>query len=201
MHPMCANRQAALPEVFYGQYLFRAEAKDAEGLKREPTFIIDPAGDRRVFGDYYAKMAEHLTSAAKAIRETSPRVDERHRLTFDAEAWPILWFYHTARTHSNFYKSCAIRDSINGLLGKPSLTADEKTNALASIAKWEEVLVDERANTEEALPLVGQDMRLDPYYGGDHTFSHAADMMEAKLKILEVEIRNYLPSLKEKLSK
>jgi hypothetical protein len=200
MHPMCANRKAALPEVFYGQYLFRAEHKDSEGLKKEPTFIVDPGGDLGVFADYYSKMDECLARAANRIREATPLVDKRHRLTFDSEASPILWFHHTARTHSNFYKSCAFREAITATLNKPSKSVEERAEALANITHWKEILEDEKRNTQEALPLLQQDMRLDPYYGGDHTFSHGAAMIDAKLMILADEIHNYLPSLESKLS-
>ncbi|MCI0332747.1 MAG: hypothetical protein L0228_05950 [Planctomycetes bacterium] len=201
MHPMCANRQSVLPEIFYGQFLFRAEAKDAVGLTKEPTFFTDPRGDVAVFGDYYRKMHEHLQRAAATIREADRNVDERHRLTFDAEASSILWFYHTARTHANFYQSCAIRESVTALLHKPSLTEEERANGLRQLARWKKVLEDEKRNAEESRPLLERDMRLDPYYGSDHTFSHGLEMIDAKLLLLEDEIRNYLPSLKAKLSR
>jgi hypothetical protein len=57
------------------------------------------------------------------------------------------------------------------------------------------VLLDEKANAVEALPVMEADMRLDFYYGGDHTFSHGAEMIRAKLHILEKEIDEFLPSL------
>jgi hypothetical protein len=201
MQPMCANRTASLPEVFYGQYLFRAEAKDSEGLKKDPTFLTVPSGDVGVFGEYYRKMERHLARATARIREAIPLVDERHRLAFDAEASPILWFYHTARTHANFYESCQLRDAVMAEVCKTSLKDDESAAALQKLARWKEVLEDEQRNTEEALPLLQRDMRLDPYYGGDHTFSHGETMIEAKLKILDGEIKKYLPSLEMKLSK
>jgi hypothetical protein len=201
MHPMCANKDRPLPEVFYGRYLFQAEIKDSEGLKKLPTFFTEPRGDVKVFGESYRQMEEHLRQAATKIRQASPRVDDRHRLTFDAEAVPILWFYHTARTHANFYESCQIRDSLAPLLSKSSLSTDERQNAEKLMARWKEVLVDEQTNTAEALPLLQRDMRLDPYYGGDHTFSHGEDMIQAKLAILQEEISQYLPSLEEKLSR
>jgi hypothetical protein len=62
-------------------------------------------------------------------------------------------------------------------------------------------LEDERRNTKESLPLIESDMRLDPYFGGDHTFSHGARMIEAKLKLLDEEIGTYLPSLESQLKK
>ena len=66
------------------------------------------------------------------------------------------------------------------------------------LAAWKKILEDELANTREALPLIQQDMRLDPYFGGDHTFPHGEKMIEAKLKILQSEIDEYLPSLAAK---
>jgi hypothetical protein len=44
-------------------------------------------------------------------------------------------------------------------------------------------------------------MRLDPYYGGDHMFSHGEQMIEAKATILQSEISEFLPSLVAKLAK
>lgn len=200
LHPMCANQVSRLPAVFYGKYLFHAEMKDAEGLKDEPTFYTSPHGNVPVFGDYYRKMKDSLARAAADVRKASPLVDDRHRLTYDAEAGPILWFYHTARTHSNFHESCQLRDALTALSKKSSLSAAEKADARTKLARWKSILEDERENTCEALPLLQRDMRLDPYYGGDHTFPHGEKMIEAKLQILEQEIVNYLPSLAPKVS-
>ena len=185
MHPMCANKNAALPDVFYGRFLFRAEIMDSEGLKKEPTFLTAPRGDAKILGESYREMEKHLQQAATKIREASPHVDDRHRLTFDAEAVPILWFYHTARTHANFYESCQLRDAVTALAGKSPRSPEETEKARTLIARWKQVLEDERQNTTDALPLIRRDMRLDPYYGGDHTFSHGEEMMGAKLELLE----------------
>jgi hypothetical protein len=199
MHPMCANRQSPMPDVFYGRYLFQAEIKDSEGLKKQPTFFTDARGDVKVFGESYRKMEEHLARAATEIRRASQLVDDRHRLTFDAEAVPILWFYHTARTHANFYESCQLRDSITAIAAKADHSPAEIREAQVLIAAWKAVLEDEKKNAEEALPIIRRDMRLDPYYGGDHTFSHGEAMIEAKLDLIHGEISNYLPSLEEAL--
>jgi hypothetical protein len=201
LHPMCANRKAALPDVFYGQYLFHAEIKDSEGLKKEPTFVVTPHSFAPQYTDYYRKMKERLARAAADIREAAPTVDNAHRLTFDAEASSILWFYHTARTHSNFYESCELRDAIAALTKKRTITTDEKNVANTKLAAWKKILEDEFTNTREALPLIQHDMRLDCYYGGDHTFPHGEKMIEAKLKILEQEISEYLPSKSAKLAR
>lgn len=199
LHPMCANPKRQLPDVFYGQYLFHAEIKDSEGLKKEPTFVVTPHSYAPAYAESYRKMKESLARAANEVRAASPLVDDRHRLTFDAEAGPILWFYHTARTHSNFYESCQLRDAVAGLSKKTPLTATDKTEATRILASWLKVLEDERENTRDALPLIQQDMRLDCYFGGDHTFPHGEKMIEAKLAILQQEITEYLPSLREKM--
>ena len=57
------------------------------------------------------------------------------------------------------------------------------------------MLLDEKANAAEALPVMEKDMRLDFYYGGDHTFSHGSEMIRAKLEILDKEIGEFLPLL------
>jgi hypothetical protein len=201
MHPMCANSRLPLPEVFYGQYLFQAEIKDSEGLKKQPTFITSPTGNVPAWGRAYGRMKKELALAASEIRAAQPLVDERHRLTFDAEAVPILWFYHTARTHSNFYESCQLRDAVLATMNKSTISAAERASATEKLKHWNDVLTDELANTREAAPLLRQDMRLDPYYGGDHMFSHGERMIEAKERILELEISQYLPSLAAKLAK
>lgn len=200
LHPMCANPSSPLPEVFYGQYLFHAEAKDDEGLKKEPTFTISPASNTPAYGACYREMKEHLARAAANMRGAAPLVDDRHRLTFDAESGPILWFYHTARTHSNFYESCQLRDAVVALLKKKERSPEENAEGIRKVTLWNEILKDELANTTEALPLLLADMRLDPYYGGDHTFPHGEEMIKAKLVILQQEISEYLPSLAAKFS-
>ena len=58
-----------------------------------------------------------------------------------------------------------------------------------------QVLLDEKANAEAALPLVEKDMRLDCYYGMDHTFSNAADMIRTKLELLDIESEAILPEI------
>ncbi len=198
MHPMCADKKSPLPEVFYGHYLFYAELKDSEGLKKRPTFFTDPRGNVPVFGEYYRNMEKHLRLAVEAIREASPLVEERCRLTFDAEALPIQWFFHTVRSHANFYESCQIRDRLLALQKKKSLSEKDKTEALKLMTRWRKVLEDEKENTIQALPILEQDMRLDPYYGGDHTFSHGKEMIKAKLTILNKELSEFLPSLEKK---
>jgi hypothetical protein len=194
-HPMCADPSAELPRVFFGKYLFHAEVTDADGLKDEPTFVRSPTGNVPVFQMYYEKMAEHLRQAVSELDAAHPLVPERHSLAFEAESSPIRWFYHTARTEANFYASCRLRDRLLALRGKKKLSGDEKQKAGKLYQDWIAILKDEQQNARAALPLVQRDMRLDFYYGGDHTFPHAADMIKAKLARIKEEIEVFLPSV------
>lgn len=194
-HPMCADPEAEVPEVFYGRYLFHAEIADAEGLKLEPTFMTSPRGNVPVFRDYYRRMEQLLAQAVAEMDAAAPSVPERCRLMFDAEDSPVRWFYHTARTHANFYDSCMLRDALLAFAGKKEATDEEVRRHQALYDRWREVLQDERENTQAALPVMEGDVRLDMYYGGDHTFSHGADMIRAKLGLLDRELGVFLPGL------
>lgn len=195
--PMCADPLEKLPPLFYGRYLFHAEITDAEGLKLEPAFVVSPSGDVAVFGRFYLRMEELLRRAVGEIAAAEPLIKTADRLAFEAEASPIRWFYHTARTQANFYESCPLRDRLLAFAGRPPAekTAEEIARVRPLYRRWREVLIDEKANALEALPVMEGDMRLDFYYGGDHTFSHGADMIRAKIQILEKEIDDFLPAL------
>lgn len=198
-HPMCADPKATVPEVFFGRYLFMAEMTDSEGVKLRPTFLTSPRGDVPVFARMYRGMADLLSRAAREIEAASPLVEERHRLTFESERLPILWFAATARTQANFHESCQIRDRLVSLADQASRDETEVAEAKDLVTRWEAVLSDELANARGALGIAEADMRLDCYYGGDHTFSHMTDMVQAKIEILEREIGEFLPSLERRL--
>jgi hypothetical protein len=194
-HPMCADPEAKLPDVFYGRYLFHAEIADAEGLKLEPTFVTSPTGNVPVFGKFYRQMEACLKRAVDEMAAARPLVPERCRLMFDAEDSPIRWFYHTARTEANFYESCQLRDQLLAIAAREPKTEEQIAEARRTYERWREVLLDEKANATEALPVMEADVRLDFYYGGDHTFSHGADMIRAKLELINREINEFLPAL------
>lgn len=186
--PMVLDPKAALPEVFDGYYLFLAEMADAEGVKKRPTYETSPVGDTNVFAVYYRWMEQHLAAAVADLEQAEPLVPETHQLMFDAENSPTRWFYHTTRTTANFYESCPLRDQL--LTGSLKGNAREK-----AVARLKGLLQDELENTEAALPIVQADSRIDCYYGGDHTFSHTADMIQAKLEILRKELDEVLPAM------
>ncbi|MCC6155973.1 MAG: hypothetical protein IT367_19555, partial [Candidatus Hydrogenedentes bacterium] len=79
-------------------------------------------------------------------------------------------------------------------------TPEQIETAKKQFARWREVLLDEKANAEAALPVMEGDVRLDWYYGGDHTFPHGADMIREKLRILESEIDTALPALEKQVA-
>jgi hypothetical protein len=202
-HPMIANQEAEVPEVFYGYYLFMAEITDAEGTKVRPTFMTSPRGNVPVFLKYYREMERLLKKAVDELDQVQT-VDDRHKVMFDAEASSIRWFYHTARAHANFYESCTLRDALlgsnippapfkGGEDGSASVPASKELQT--KYERWKAVLTDELANARAALPLAEADVRLDWYYGGDHTFPHAADMLRAKIAMTEHEINQFLPGV------
>lgn len=192
-HPMCCDPEAELPRVFYGQYLFRAEATPEEGLELRPTFIRSPREEDGKFERSYRRMEALLAEAARSCEAAAEEAPERCRLQLDAECSSIRWFYRTARTHANFYESCRLRDLL--LAGIPPRAAE---SALA-LEQWRRVLEDELRNTEAALPLMEADMRLDWYYGGDHTFPHGVEMLRAKRELLRCELDTFLPAVAARL--
>ena len=195
-HPMCADPNAELPELFNGYYLFLAEMADAEGMKKLPTYEKSPTGDVPVFARFYREMEKYLKQAVDSMDAARPLVDERHKLMFDAEDSPIRWFYHTARTEANFYESCQLRDRLWAAVGAPEKDLDALTK---DYERWRVVLMDELENAKASQPVMAGDVRLDFYFGGDHTFSHGTEMIAAKIEILEKELSEVLPALATKL--
>lgn len=197
--PMIADPSAPVPDVFNGYYLFMAEISDDEGVKKRPTYYTKPSGNAPVFARYYDTMRTHLRAAAEAMDRARAAVPAWRRTGFDAEDSCVQWFYRTVRSEANFYHSCLIRDRIGALMAQPARTPDERAEALALLERWAALLHDELENTVAAGPLIAADPRLDAYYGGDHTFSHTADMLSAKQALLEQEIGVYLPGLRARL--
>lgn len=197
-HPMCVSLSARLPDVFYGRFLFMGEATDDEGLRLRPIFVTSPTGNVPVFGRFYRRMESCLRKAVDELEAAGPVVPERNRLTFDAECSPIRWFYHTARTHANFYESCQARDALLKLAGQQSRTPEEIERHRKLFDRWKQILLDEQSHLQAALQLVETDMRLDCYYGTDHAFPHAGEMIRAKMKMLESEIGETLPAVARK---
>jgi hypothetical protein len=111
------------------------------------------------------------------VAAAAPLVPEPQRVFFAAEASSIRWFYHTIRTTANFYASCRLRDQLLGMGPGPW---PNRALAEGLLAEWRAVLLDEQANVAAALPVAQADVRLDFYYGSDHTFPHLGEMLAAK---------------------
>jgi hypothetical protein len=111
----------------------------------------------------------------------------------------LRWFYHTFRSTANYYESCLLRDKLIALAKEQEHTPTKVTEARALLARWRGVLLDEKANSSEALPVMVADMRLDFYYGfgGGAAPGQArgSAMIRKKLEILETEINLFLPAL------
>ncbi|HIJ64562.1 MAG TPA: hypothetical protein HPP77_01320 [Candidatus Hydrogenedentes bacterium] len=196
--PMCADPDAEVPPVFYGYYLFLAEMTAASGVQALPTFDTAPPapeGYAVIYAGYYRIMRDLMQCAVDEMDKARPLVPERCRLMFDAEDSSLRWLYHTARSTDNFFQSCLLRDKLLAFAAKESKTGEETDEAQGWCDRWRAVLLDERANAVEGLPVMENDVRLDWYYGSDHTFEHGADMIRAKIKLIDHEIGDFLPAL------
>ena len=195
-HPMCCDPHAELPEVFFGRYLFLAEIAFDEGMKLKPTFLTSPGGNHpRAFRRCHERMADLLARADDEIDAAEPLVPPACRLPFAAEASSIRWFFRTARTHVNFFRSCEYRSLFFPDPEIPDPRRSDRDRDDQLIEQWRSVLIDERDNAREALPLMEADVRLDFHYGGDHCFAHGADMIRAKLDLIDDEINRVLPAI------
>ena len=188
----------------------------------DPLLLIAAAQIRNTVSDEPVGLPGERTPQAALIDEADPLVPAACRLSFSAEASSIRWFYRTQRTHSNFYRSCAVRDRffprssaedtrssqddpsapLEGSTVRRALDVRGHTDEAATrlLAQWRRVLWDELENTRAALPLAEADVRLDCQYGRDHSFSHVTDMIRAKLELLEAEIDVLLPDIASKIA-
>ena len=193
--PMIADPRAVVPEVFNGYYLYMAEISDDEGVQKRPTYYTTPTGKVPLFTRSYRKMEGLLREAAEAMNTARPLVPERCRVGFEAEDSSIQWFYRTAHSEANFYESCMLRDRLLVLAAKAMRSPEEIAEGRSGTHPLDRAARGRAQNTRAAVPIIAADVRLDAYHGGDHTFSHTADMLEAKLEILEVELTQFLPGL------
>ena len=141
-----------------------------KAYKKRPTYYTKPTGEVPVFTRSYRTMEGLLREAAEAMNTARPLVPERCRVGFEAEDSSIQWFYRTARSEANFYESCMLRDRLLVLAAKATRSPEEIAEGAAALTRWTAVLEDERENTRAAVPIIAADVRLDAYYGGDHTF-------------------------------
>ena len=153
-----------------------------------------------VFEVHYRNVEECLERAVEAVTAAEQYVPERARLTFQAETLPIQWFYHTARTQANVYEVFRLRAPLLewAEAGQP-LEPAQAEEARRSLARLREILEDEKANAEQALPIAESDPRLETYHRGDHSLNRLVDMMRAKIEFTDRQLNEELPRLAERL--
>lgn len=190
-HPMFADPEAPVPDCFtrHGE-LSTHVLRDARG--------DEVRGNVAAFGRSYRKMEEALKRAVDALDAARPLVPSRCMPVFLAEDSPARWFYHTARTHANFYASAQIRDFLRAFAEKPAHSPEELVDARLRYDSWRAILTDEQANTIAAIPVVEQDPRLDFRNGAGKSLAPATELMHAKLEMLEHELNVFLPALAQR---
>lgn len=186
VHPMCAEPDAELPECFKAKSVFGTHV------------LTEARGQVAAFGRCYRHMERELGAAVSELAAALPDVPRRCLPVFRAEELPARWFYHTARTHANFYESCQLRDYLLPLAVQNPGTPGELTEAQTKYDRWRAVLEDERENTETAITVVEQDSRLDVHNTADGVaLAPAVVLLREKLRMLDHELSIFLPSVAE----
>lgn len=186
-HPMFADPDAQVEACFKARSPFMEH------------FTSEARGNVEVFGRYYRNMERALSAAVNELDAAAADVPRRCRACFDAEDMPTRWFYHTARTHANFYESCMLRNSLLAFAKRDTRTEEEMAEAKAKYDRWRAVLEDEHKNTQMAIAIVKRDSRLDVHNTRDGAaLAPATDLMRKKLALLNHELKIFLPSIAEK---
>jgi len=209
-HPIVINFDTAIPDIFYGYYLFLAEINPESSIQPLPVYDLNPeyvseyAGPESlpVLETYYRVVQDHLERAVALLNEADPLIPERLRIVYDAETLPIRWFYHTARTIGNFYESFRLTCKLKNLIEVISTASSEEIrkgeNALERLKK---VLHDEKQNALDAVIIAGKDARLETLYRVDHSFSKLTDMLHAKIELIDKQIAEEIPKLEKNLKR
>ena len=186
-----------------GYYLFMMEMSDESALRPLRTYRVKP---NEIFGytgpecipvleTYYRVLENHLKRAVSLLDEADPLVPERNKMIFEAETLPIRWFYLTARTLGNVYESFRLTAELRKLA--EIYRADNPIhaeNAAKIVERFKEVLTDEKYNTLLALPIAQMDPRIETLHRRDHSFSRLGDMLEAKIDLLDEQMKCCVPS-------
>ena len=197
-HPMFIDPNYVVPDVFYGALGFFTEINPDETFKPRPLFFKSstemkslPSEKLTNYEKNYRKMEELMKQASNEMNKAKLLVPNYCNLMFGAENSAVQWLYHTVRTEANFFESCRLHDKMLAFARLASMTPQQHDEAAQTYKQLHQLLLDEKANAIEALPILEADARLD--WGGD--FPHGIDMLRAKLEILDHDINDYLPSL------
>ena len=174
------NTDIAIPEVFNGYFLYLMETNIQTAMNPLPTYYTEPP-KRSGFSEaesvplteaYYRVAEGYLERAVNALDRAEPMVANRCQTVYEAETLPIRWFYHTVKTCGNVYECFRLRNK-----------ADK-----ASLLRLENLLVEEKENTLQAMPIAQKDPRIDTLHRGDHSFHSLRAMMQAKIQLLNMQI-------------
>ena len=186
-HPMFADPEGEIPACFKASSEFAAH------------FLTEARGNPELIGRFYRNMDHALLEAVNELDAAAPDIPRRCRGVFEAENLPTRWFYHTARTHANFYESCLLRDFLVTFAKGGAKTPEEIADAKTKYDRWRAVLEDERENTKTAISIVKKDSRLDVHNTRDGAaLAPSTDLMRKKLALLDHELKVFLPSVAEK---
>lgn len=205
-HPFVLNPDTAIPDVFKGYYLFLMEINMESAMQPLPTYDLYP---EMIFGysgpesipvleTYYRVVQDHLERAVAALNEAESMIPERSRVIYEAETLGIRWFYHTARTLGNIYESFRLTGKlkewieINPLPSPEEIEKGEKT-----LKRLQEIMLDEKQNALEAIPIAEKDPRIDTLHRGDHSFNSLIDMLHAKIKLIDQQVEEEIPLIEK----
>ena len=198
-HPVVLDAAEEIPEVYTGYILCNIE-NSLEIMMNNPSHSYDLSTDKHVdcpgekgivvLETYYRVVQSHLERAAEAVKEARGLVPSELATVFEAETLPILWFYHTLRTCGNLYELNRIVMELKGERDKGEGEIRRR------IERLREILLDEKQNTLESLPIAQRDTRME-VQRGDFSLYTLVDMMRAKLELLDVQIEVRLPELEK----
>jgi len=204
-HPIVINYETEIPDVFKGFHLYQGEATPEMGRTLLPTYRITPAEipgfneqnnpqNVYLFEAYYRTAENFMKKAVCEVEKAEKLISEDNRIIFEAETFPVRWLYHQHRTSANHCAAYRLVKEINGLCEK-----GDKTEANKLLEQLTVLLYDEKENVKEATPISKKDARIETLHRGDHSFSKLGDMMDAKIDLLEQQIKVEIPKLKDKI--
>ncbi|MCA9439460.1 MAG: hypothetical protein KC964_01540, partial [Candidatus Omnitrophica bacterium] len=180
LHPLFADPQAERPKLY------------EHTTNLDPHFMMEPRGNVRAFAEFYRKMEESLRAAVEQLELADPLVPAGYQITYSAEAIPIRWFYHTVRTNANFYET--------HLLCRQLLDTSNERSKEANVAlldRLHSVLLDEKENALQAIPLLDEDPRLEVCLHA--RLPSNKELMDTKMQVLNDELNRFLPELRRRV--
>lgn len=197
LSPDIIGSHITVPDIFKGYYLFLGEINLESAMDSLPTYVLTPETITGYSGPecipvlevYYRVVQDHLKRALDALDKAEPMIREISRNIYEAETLGIRWFYHTVRSIGNFYELFSLTNRLKEKVEEEQTVEGRgkewKGDILERIL---EVMMDEKQNAIEALPIAEKDPRIDTLYRGDHSFNSLVEMLQAKILLIEQQI-------------